>query len=307
MADVNTLPINGRAIARKYHDNGDGTWSEVIATVSAGAGADTNVSIDQTTPGTTNGVVVNSSALPTGAATAANQTVEITALQTIATNTTGPEQVVGNIADAVADSGNPVKTGGVYNLVAPNYTTGNRTTIQTDSNGSQYFSIKVAGAVLPIVSPTTDAQVIGLNLPIHASLRYYNGSTYDRARGDVNGLVNQPFAMTASRWQYAPPTGGIANSTTAVVVMAAAGAGVRNYMARLQITTSTLATGSEIVVLDGAAVIWRGYVGTVSGSQDHQFDIPLRGSANTSMLVQMISASTTGNVYCNAQGFQSAM
>lgn len=38
------------------------------------------VGIDQTTPGTTNGVAVNSSALPAGAATAANQSSEIAAL-----------------------------------------------------------------------------------------------------------------------------------------------------------------------------------------------------------------------------------
>lgn len=45
--------------------------------------------IDQTTPGTTNGVVVNSSALPSGAATAANQTTANTSLSSIVTNTTG--------------------------------------------------------------------------------------------------------------------------------------------------------------------------------------------------------------------------
>lgn len=41
------------------------------------------VGIDQTTPGTTNGVVVNSSALPTGAATSANQATEIASLASI--------------------------------------------------------------------------------------------------------------------------------------------------------------------------------------------------------------------------------
>jgi hypothetical protein len=41
--------------------------------LSAGSAIIGKVGIDQTTPGTTNGVVVNSSALPTGAATSANQ------------------------------------------------------------------------------------------------------------------------------------------------------------------------------------------------------------------------------------------
>lgn len=42
--------------------------------------------IDQTTPGVTNGVQVNASALPAGAASAANQTTELSTLATIATN-----------------------------------------------------------------------------------------------------------------------------------------------------------------------------------------------------------------------------
>lgn len=44
------------------------------------------VGIDQTTPGTTNGVVVNSSALPSGASTSALQTTGNSYLSTIATN-----------------------------------------------------------------------------------------------------------------------------------------------------------------------------------------------------------------------------
>jgi len=55
-----------------------GSW-----VLSAGAAIIGQVGIDQTTPGTTNGVVVNSSALPTGAATAANQSTQITAEQAI--------------------------------------------------------------------------------------------------------------------------------------------------------------------------------------------------------------------------------
>lgn len=275
--------------------------------------------------------------LPTGAATAANQATMQTTLGTIATNTSSPivagtnligkvgidqttpgttNAVVatGNVASGVADSGNAVKVGGVFNTNGITITTGQRGDVQLDAQGST--------RVNPVSTHTTGSDgksnsTIGYNSRANApgtadvlpaTVPYdFNGATWDRARGDVNGSVNQPFAMAASRWQYAPPTGGITNSATAVVVMTAGGAGVRNYMARLEISTSTLATGSEIVVLDGAAVIWRGFVGTVSGAQDHQFDIPLRGTANTSMSVQMVSASATGNVYVSAQGFQSGL
>lgn len=47
-------------------------------TLASGANIAGKFGIDQTTPGTTNGVVVNSSALPTGASTSANQTSQIT-------------------------------------------------------------------------------------------------------------------------------------------------------------------------------------------------------------------------------------
>lgn len=277
MADVNTLPINGRAITRKYHDNGDGTWSEVIATVSAGVGADTNVSIDQTTPGTTNGVVVNSSNLPTGAATAANQALEIAAIQAA---TPAGSNLIGKV-------GIDQTTQGTTNGIVITGTSGPAITTGTTSDAL----------------PGTSA---GLNVA-RCGLYVWNGSGQDRMRGDLNGTVTQPFAMVASRWQYAPPTGGITNSNTAVVIMAAAGAGVRNYMARLQIVNNTLATAGEFVVLDGVTVIWRGYLLTTAQSQNFTFDVPLRGSANTSMSVQMVTTSATGNVYASAQGFQSAV
>lgn len=64
-----------------------------------------SVSISQTTPGTTNGVVVNSSALPTGAATSANQATEITSLASLVTNTnsssTGTKSNVAGSATSV--------------------------------------------------------------------------------------------------------------------------------------------------------------------------------------------------------------
>lgn len=82
---------------------GTGTFSvQNTAATPAGSNIIGNFRIDQTTPGTTNGVQVNSSALPTGAATSALQTTGNTSLSTIATNTTGSAtsalQTTGNTA-----------------------------------------------------------------------------------------------------------------------------------------------------------------------------------------------------------------
>lgn len=54
------------------------------------------VSFNQTTPGTTNGVVVNGSALPAGAATATNQTAPLPAQANLTTN-------VGNVGQTNGD------------------------------------------------------------------------------------------------------------------------------------------------------------------------------------------------------------
>lgn len=222
-----------------------------------------------------------------GGATADNQTTEITVLQTIANNQ----------ANSIPTGANNI---GIVKIDPTTSGVTNAVTLTSTSGGG-------SGSIARVTSPTVDSSAAQQCLYVSTQGSNFNGSTWDRIRGDINGSINQPFAMASSRWQYAPPTGGITNSTTAVVLMAAAGTGVRNYLARLQIATSTLATGSEVVVLDGATVIWRGYVGTVSSSQDHLFDVPLRGTANTSMSVQMVTASATGNVYCSAQGFQSAV
>jgi hypothetical protein len=74
--------------------------------LNAGSNLVGKVGIDQTTPGTTNGVVVNSSALPTGAATATNQSTEITALGTI--NTTLGTTLPRNVSQI---GGNSINTG----------------------------------------------------------------------------------------------------------------------------------------------------------------------------------------------------
>ena len=122
--------------------------------------------------------------------------------------------------------------------------------------------------------------------------------------GDANGTVVQP-APSSTFWAYAPPVGGITNSATAVVVKAAAGAGVRNYVTSMQCSADTLGAATELVVLDNVTVIWRGKIqttGLVDGTEIN-FTTPLRGTANTAVSVQTVTASITGSVYCSFQGY----
>ena len=57
----------------------------------------------------------------------------VTAAQATAANLNA--QIVGNVADAAADSGNTVKVGGVYDSALPTYTTGQRGHFELDANG----------------------------------------------------------------------------------------------------------------------------------------------------------------------------
>jgi hypothetical protein len=117
----------------------------------------------------------------------------------------------------------------------------------------------------------------------------------------------QPFSQPGARWNYAAAAAGILNTTTAVTIKAAAGVGVRNYITDIQIVAEALGTATEVAIRDGAAgtVLWRQKIGT-SGQTNGlaiNFQTPLRGTANTLLEVVTLTASGTGAVYFNAQGY----
>ena len=128
--------------------------------------------------------------------------------------------------------------------------------------------------------------------------------------GDGTGsLLVRANATAANTWSYAAASGGILNTTTAVTMKAAAGAGVRNYITGISIMGEALGTATEVAIRDGAAgtVLWRIKIPTGGLPATHiAFDTPLRGSANTLLEVVTLTASVTGAVYVNAQGFVGA-
>ena len=122
---------------------------------------------------------------------------------------------------------------------------------------------------------------------------------------DANGTVVQS-APSASAWSYAGATGGIVNSVVAVTIKTAAGAAVRNYLKTLQIASDALGVATEIAIRDGAAgtVLWRGKLQTAAMlTTPIVFDPPLKGTANTLLEVVTLTATVTGGVFANAQGF----
>jgi len=135
----------------------------------------------------------------------------------------------------------------------------------------------------------------------------YNGASFDRIRGDANAQAVQP-ALTTAFWSYAAATLGIVNTTTAVTIKTAAGASIRNYIQSITIDWDTLGAATEFVIRDGAGgtVLYRTKLPTAAGQKMIKFGTPLRGTANTLMEVATLTASVTGGVWVNAQGWTGA-
>jgi hypothetical protein len=98
-------------------------------------------------------------------------------------------QVQGNVAAAAADSGNPVKVGGKYNLVLPTFTDGQRADLQLNAKGL-VMAVPTSGNGTAFASQGTNADAQGTSgtaLVAAADNMVFNGATWDRARGDTTG------------------------------------------------------------------------------------------------------------------------
>jgi hypothetical protein len=221
-----------------------------------------------------------------------------------------PSVVQGNVGSGVADSGNPVKVGGKYNATLPTFADLQRGDLQIDTRGNLRASM-IANTVTG-VDGTANAALAQVwdNASFFPRLltiapTVFNGTSWDRARGDTVGQsVIQ--GLTGSWWNYAAAAGGILNTTTAVTVKAAAGASVRNYIRQLELEWETLGAATEFAIRDGAAgtVLYRTKLGTVAGRK--VIPLQLRGTANTLLEIVTLTASVTGAVYANLDGYTGA-
>lgn len=171
----------------------------------------------------------------------------------------------GGQASGASLSGNPTRIGAAFNTTQPTVTTGQAVDVQASNRGSLYVTNGVEGA-----------------------------------------LINKPYAVSTSDWNYAAASGGITNTTTAVTIAPAAGGALRNYATAIQLSTTALGVSTEIAIRDGAGgtVLWRGTLSTTAANPSaFTLPSPIRGSANTLMEVVTLTASVTGSVYFNAQGY----
>lgn len=135
-----------------------------------------------------------------------------------------------------------------------------------------------------------------------------SNATNTRPIATVDGRqVIRLNSIPENEWVYAAASGGITNTTTAVTLVAAQAAGIRNYLTNLQLSSDALGAATEIAIRDGAGgtVLWRGKIGIagIAGVSNIQFSDPLKSTAATLLEVVTLSASVTGGVYVNAQGY----
>lgn len=183
-------------------------------------------------------------------------------------------------------------------------------TLKKDSVGRVSVAI---GNNVSVIGTTTEAGAVQNGLQMLNEGRTTNKTAVTSGQAvrpiatSIGAAVNKPFQVPELDWTYAAAAGGITNTTTAVTIVAAAGAGIRNYLTGLQISNSTLGAGTELAIRDGAGgtVLWRGILATAASDPGAiSFPSPLRGTANTLMEVVTLTASVTGAVYFNAQGYQ---
>lgn len=131
------------------------------------------------------------------------------------------------------------------------------------------------------------------------------GDAADLITSLLGKLVTLAYALPGATWNYAAASGGITNMT-GVTAKAAAGAGIRNYITRVQVVNGHATVSTDVQIRDGAAgtVLWRGFAAAAGGGASAVFDPPLRGTANT--LVEIACGTTGTATYFNLQGFTAA-
>jgi len=229
----------------------------------------------------------------------------------ISLDTSGHLRVVtdGPAASGATAAGDPIPVGCDFNTTRPTVTTGQRITLQCTNRGAAFVAIgDTGGTTVGVEGNTVDTVVGGTVGLVTKTLNYvFDGTQFVRQRGDIVGTVTQP-GLSATHWTYAAAASGISNTTTAVTIKTAAGAGIRNCITSVQISNGTLGAATEVAIRDGAAgtVVWRGFVGTAVSSSAMEFTAPICGTANTLLEVVTLTATVTGGVYVNVQGFTRA-
>ena len=110
-----------------------------------------------------------------------------------------PTQVGGPGASGAALTGNPNRIGGAFNTTQPTVTTGQTVDLQATARGELLVTLSNgAAALLPAAAASADALANPTVTQIGAAELWFNGTTWDRVRNNVNGTTGDTGAKTAS-------------------------------------------------------------------------------------------------------------
>jgi hypothetical protein len=229
-----------------------------------------------------------------------------------ATGSSG-SQVQGVAAQGGSGTSNPLKIGCAVEAAPTTVgADGTLSHCKVDGRGYVWTSLGSGGAS---AMQSTASAGDGLTntqtrVSVEARNAVFNGTSWDRLRGDTNGLVALP-GLSSTYWSYTSGTAGIlSNTTTAVTIKTAAGASVRNYIDACTINTTAFGASVPIAIRDGAGgtVLFALSVPTAGFLQPVtiMFPMPLRGTANTLLEVVTTTANTSGTAWVNCQGHTGA-
>jgi hypothetical protein len=153
----------------------------------------------------------------------------------------------GNAASAAADSGNPLKIGGVFNTTLPTVTTGQRVDAQFTARGEQLTALSFGGTSIIGAATNSDAVAATSTANSLRSAGYnfvFNGTTWDRARGDTTGayVIGKGGSNMAS--------GQVSVGTTATLI-AAARPGRQKIAVTVTTATQCAFGGSTVTLTTG--------------------------------------------------------
>lgn len=112
------------------------------------------------------------------------------------------QQVVGNVAAAATDSGNPVKVGGIYSASLPTLTNGQRGNLQITAKGAALATLFTAAGVevpFPASLGTKTAAASLAVVPASDALPPIGGAYTDRSIANLSGSSEQLMAANAAR------------------------------------------------------------------------------------------------------------
>lgn len=268
----------------------EGDWSHQFCNANGALWTAIDGTVAATQSGTWNITNISGTvSLPTGAATAANQSTANTALSAIQT-------AVETLDNAIAGTEMQV------DVVTSALPTG----AATSANQSTMIT-----ALQLIDNPVlAHDSAVGSTQTMMAGARATNnieGLTQvaandgTRLTADLNGcLVTRPHSTLEEH--ISERVSNTDGASTAFTNFAAGGAGVHNYVMNVTIT-NTSATDGYVDLRDGTAgsVLWT-FPAPANSGATHAFSYPLKGSANTALAYDVSAALTT--VYISVNGFQ---